>query len=64
MTDVDQQDFGYFQACLSGAGVPLTDADCFRALLDGDNDVDADDLGIFQRCMSGPNIPADPNCAD
>ena len=62
--DVDHSDFGQFQACLTGPGVPQTDPACLGAHLDADEDVDHDDFGIFQRCMSGPNIPADPNCAD
>ena len=62
--DVDQEDFGHFQACFSGAGIAQGESDCEDARLDDDDDVDADDFGIFQACMSGANIPADPNCAD
>ena len=62
--DVDQGDFGHFQACLSGPAVPQTDSACQDAKFDGDSDVDQDDFGIFQRCLSGPNIPADPDCAE
>jgi hypothetical protein len=61
--DVDQSDFGLFQACLSGPGNPPTSA-CEGADLDGDSDVDHTDFGIFQGCMSGANIPAAPACAD
>ncbi len=61
--DVDQSDFGRFQACLTGPGVPQTDPDCRDANLDGDSDVDQDDFGIFEGCMSGANMPADPDCA-
>ena len=61
--DVDQDDFGHFQACLTGPAVPQTDPDCQSANLDGDSDVDQDDFGIFQGCLSGPANPADPNCA-
>lgn len=63
-SDVDQADFGRFQACFSGAGTPQNDPACDGAKLDADADVDGDDFGIFQRCLSGPNIPADPNCAN
>ena len=63
-TDIDQEDFGRFQACYTGSGIPQTKPECANALLDDDVDVDQDDFGIFQRCMSGPNIPADPTCAD
>ncbi|UCD28775.1 MAG: hypothetical protein JSV03_17140, partial [Planctomycetota bacterium] len=62
--DVDQEDFGHFQKCMSGTGEPQNDPDCLDALLDDDDDVDLADFVIFQGCMSGPNIPADPNCAD
>ncbi len=62
--DVDQADFGYFQACLTGRSVPITDRACADANLDGDSDVDSTDLDIFLGCVSGPDIPADPYCAD
>jgi hypothetical protein len=61
--DVDQEDFGVFQVCLSGPGVPQPDAACTGAQLDGDNDVDNDDFGIFQGCFSGPHVPGDASCA-
>jgi hypothetical protein len=61
--DVDQVDFGLFQACFSGFAYPQNDPACANAKLDGDHDVDADDLKIFRRCMSGANVPADPDCA-
>ena len=63
-SDVDQEDFGHFQVCLTGAGTPQDDPDCADAKLDGDVDVDQDDFAIFQGCMSGPNIPGNPDCAD
>jgi hypothetical protein len=62
--DVDQADFGGFQACLTGLGVPIMDPACQVANLDGDNNVDQNDLNLFLGCMSGHNIPADPDCAD
>ncbi|MHC4442985.1 MAG: hypothetical protein ACYTF1_15730 [Planctomycetota bacterium] len=62
--DVDLEDFGHFQICLSGPGVPQTDPDCQDANLDGDDDVDLNDFGTFLSCLSGANIPADPSCAD
>jgi hypothetical protein len=61
--DVDQEDFGTFQVCLSGPGFPHA-AGCERADLDGDNDVDQNDFGLFQNCLSGAGVPGDPNCAD
>lgn len=60
--DVDQTDFGYFQACYSGSGEPAN-AGCEEAVLDGDGDVDQDDFAVFMACLSGAGIPADPNCA-
>ncbi|MHC4674267.1 MAG: PKD domain-containing protein, partial [Planctomycetota bacterium] len=62
--DVDQEDFGRLQFCMSGTGMPQDDPACIGARLDGDEDVDLDDLVIFQGCISGANVPADPNCAD
>ena len=62
--DVDQEDFGHFQACLTGLAVPVTDPDCQEANLDGDSDVDLDDFIVFQQCLSGANVPADLNCTD
>jgi hypothetical protein len=61
--DVDQADFGFFQECLTGPVVPVTNPDCARAKLDSDNDVDGDDFSLFQACMSGAGVPADPQCA-
>jgi PKD repeat protein len=56
--DVDQENFGHFQACYSGSGKLQTDPGCLNARLDGDEDVDEEDFAIFQACMSGPNAPA------
>ena len=60
--DVDQKDFGHFQACYSGSGQPQADPDCQHAILDGDDDVDLNDFAIFRACISGSAIPADPAC--
>ena len=60
--DVDQTDFGTFQACLSGPGVAQWLPQCAAALLDSDGDVDGDDFGRFQACISGANTPSDPQC--
>jgi len=60
--DVDQEDFGHFQACLTGSGMPQSEPDCQDARLDDDEDVDQGDFGVFQACFSGPNMPADPGC--
>jgi hypothetical protein len=60
--DVDQKDFGHFQACISGDNNEQTDIQCFDALLDSDDDVDAQDFAIFFNCLSGKDVPADSNC--
>lgn len=60
--DVDQEDFGRFQACLSGPGIEQAAPACARAKLDEDGDVDLDDFAILQGCMSGANVSADPGC--
>ncbi|MHC4443316.1 MAG: hypothetical protein ACYTA5_12020 [Planctomycetota bacterium] len=57
--DVDQEDFGIFQACLSGDTRPYQSG-CEKADLDPDGDVDLDDFGIFQSCMGGAN--QQPGC--
>jgi hypothetical protein len=61
--DVDQVDFGMFQACYSGPGIVQNESGCAAARLDEDEDVDQDDFGVFQTCFSGPGIPSDPDCA-
>ncbi len=60
--DVDQEDFGLFQVCLTGLGLAQNEIACAPMLLDEDRDVDADDLLLFYGCMSGPAIPGDPLC--
>jgi hypothetical protein len=62
--DVDQDDFGQFQACYSGSGIEQTNPACADARLDADIDVDLDDFALFRGCMSGSNAPTNPNCAD
>lgn len=57
--DVDQQDFGYFQECLSGSASPHL-PECAGMDLDGDGDVDQVDFGVFVPCLSGPGQP--PEC--
>jgi len=61
-TDVDQEDFGHFQECMTGVGITQNIPDCFDTLIDDDDDVDLTDFVIFQGCMSGANVPADINC--
>jgi hypothetical protein len=59
--DVDQEDFGRFQACLSGSGEPYSPG-CEDADLNGDDDVDQGDWAVFQSCMSGPGLSYRPDC--
>jgi len=60
--DVDLDDFGLFQACLSGPGSITNDPACDPAKIDADEDVDYVDLYLFINCMSGAGITADPDC--
>ncbi|MHC4441465.1 MAG: GH39 family glycosyl hydrolase [Planctomycetota bacterium] len=61
--DSDQEDFGMFQLCYSGSGLPYGSG-CEEADLDGDGSVDPGDFNVFIGCMSGPNVPVDTNCLD
>lgn len=61
--DVDQEDFGAFQLCLSGPYSPQSDPACVLARLDTDNDVDKDDAAVFVQCLQGAGVAADPACA-
>jgi len=60
--DVDQEDFGHLQECMSGAGVTQGDPNCQDADLDGDTDVDQVDFSAFLACVSGANVAANRNC--
>lgn len=60
--DVDQTDFGYLQACLTGPGIAQDDPACLNARLDADDDVDETDVGQFMSCWSGPDQPASVTC--
>ncbi len=62
--DVDMEDFGHLQVCLTGTSIPQHESDCQDARLDEDLDVDQEDMAIFLGCLTGANIPADPGCAD
>jgi len=62
--DVDMEDFGRFQVCLTGPYVPQNDPNCANARLDGDTDVDQADKTKFLKCLTGPYILADANCAN
>jgi hypothetical protein len=74
---VDQQDFGYFQTCITG---PTDPDNVFDVLPDkcrcmdltsntpgvSDNAIDQNEFGIFQICSTGPSpgTPVDPACDD
>lgn len=60
--DVDQEDFGLFQICVSGAFVEQSDPACRTMRLDNDLDVDSEDLALFLGCMAGASMPAETNC--
>lgn len=62
--DVDQEDFGMFQKCLTGESLPQDDTACSPARLDADVDVDQYDTAIFIACYSGPGANAPFNCAN
>ena len=59
--DIDQADFGPFQACLSGMGLPAG-AGCRAADYNSDGDVDAADTDRFRSCMTAAGVPALPEC--
>jgi hypothetical protein len=55
--DVDQQDFGFLQLCLSGLQVSLSPG-CEAADLNGDGFLTTDDVTVFLTCMGGPDQPS------
>lgn len=61
-TDVDLDDFGAFQRCLTGPGITQGDVACQGARMDPDDDVDGDDYLLFSGCLTGANISGDPDC--
>ncbi len=60
--DVDQEDFGQFQACLTGELNPQFIPACAPARLDVDTDVDGGDVSLFIECFGPPGSPAPINC--
>jgi len=64
-TDVDQVDFGMWQACFSGNGKDHPDrkeCKCFDRIDDtgaqgGDGDIDITDFDWFASCYTGPAVP-------
>ena len=61
--DVDQEDFGLLQACMTASNVPPADTACLIARLDEDVDVDVDDIRVFLDCWSGPDPAVVSPCA-
>ena len=63
--DVDMDDFGRFQRCLSGPGVLQDSPVCASAHLEGtDGDVDGQDLVKFVGCLSGSGMTGNIDCLD
>jgi len=56
--DVDQADFGLWQACYDGGNGLIAGCECYDR--DGDNDVDGADFTEFGNCFTGANVPFDP----
>jgi hypothetical protein len=61
--DVDQEDFGHLQVCITGMAVEQNAPTCQDAKLDADIDVDWEDVNLLVRCLSGPDVPARADCA-
>jgi hypothetical protein len=62
-SDVDQEDFGIWQACFTGTEGTLA-AGCGCADWDGNGRVDMADFDKFQICASGPTVMAAGSCDD
>jgi hypothetical protein len=60
--DVDVEDFGHLQTCISGPGVAQAGDDCIDTQLDTDVDVDQEDVNIFTNCLAGPGALPGSNC--
>ncbi len=61
--DVDQDDYGRFQACLGDPLVPGVPAGCLAGDMNGSGLVDQVDSLLFEQCRSGAGRPADPGCS-
>ena len=61
-TDVDQDDFGRFELCMTGPALGPPPAGCENMDMDADGDVDVADFGRLQRCFSGPSALPDAAC--
>ncbi|MGQ9651519.1 MAG: discoidin domain-containing protein [Phycisphaerae bacterium] len=59
--DVDQTDFGVFQACYTTVGNPIPPA-CSAAELDHDNAIGQSDFALFVQCLGGEGIAPPISC--
>jgi hypothetical protein len=59
--DVDQEDFGQLQLCLTGLDGQLG-PECLFADINGDGAAQQKDVVLFLGCLSGADVPADPDC--
>ena len=59
--DVDMQDFGFVQGCVTAMGQTLP-ANCLEADFNNDGYVTADDLAKVVQCLSGAHVPAAASC--
>ena len=60
--DVDHEDFGNLQACITGpldGDPPALPLECVCFDRDGDRDIDQVDVTQFEKCATGPMIPFD-----
>jgi hypothetical protein len=62
--DVDMEDFGILQICMTSVGVAQTNPACRKVLLDEDTDVDPEDVVRFLRCFAGPGVTPPLDCAN
>ncbi|MBP7936413.1 MAG: hypothetical protein KA354_17370 [Phycisphaerae bacterium] len=54
--DVDQVDFGEYQACFTGRGGANSTYECRCFDRDNDGDIDLVDFAEFQKCATGPAV--------
>jgi hypothetical protein len=60
--DVDAEDFGLFQRCVTGSGNPNENPLCYCFDVEGpdngpDGDIDQGDFQEFEKCSTGPDVP-------
>lgn len=60
--DVDQEDFGFFQVCLTSSVEPQIAPPCQAADFNTDGVINALDLGMLLACVSGPEVPIARMC--